>query len=189
MLDSIVNSILGRNSGLPGVQHDTRLKEVGQSCHEQNSGREISLQATFDLCPFLDELERKESHQDTSSTESLLQRLQQWSKALPPQLRSSTDISSPGTVPADRELYVGGMHVACIYYFSVILATRRFFTRLNLDRIQEHARYGTAPSTSKLDDSAISLAHVCTSAAISLARVGYNAMITQQMLNNMCLLQ
>ena len=187
VLDTIVNSILGRADGLPGIHHDPRLRRVGQTCSSSDHAREIALQATFDICPLMDELEQKKCNQDTTSSEAFLQSLQHWSKALPQELRRSTGTSSPTPV-SDRELYIGGVHVACVYYFAVILTTRRFFTMHLLDQIKERAS-STTSSTSKVDEKASSLAYVCLNAAVTLAKVGYDAMTSGQMLSNMCLLK
>ena len=149
----------------------------------------MALQATFDICPFMDELEHKEYNHDTTSTEKFLQRLQQWSKALPQELRRSTEVSSSVRASTDSELYVGGLHVACVYYFAVILATRRFFTLFLLDPIRD-VRSSDIPSlTSKIDETTSSLAYVCLNAAVCLAKVGHDALMSHQMLNNMCLLK
>ncbi len=152
-----------------------------------DSPRQVALQATFDLCPFMDELEEKHCIQDTPSTENFLQRLQQWSKALPQELRQGTHDVVPFSITTDRELFNGGTHVACAYYFAVILATRRFLT-LYLLRIVRSS-LDSDVSTSTLDDKSTSLALVCLNAAISLSKVAYIAIMNKSALNNMCLIK
>jgi hypothetical protein len=137
----------------------------------------------------MDELEEKHCIQDTPSTENFLQRLQQWSKALPQELRQGTQDVAPSSMTADRELFLGGTHVACTYYFAVILATRRFLTLYLLDQLKERSSTSAESSASRLDDKTTSLALVCLNAAISLSKVVYNAIITESVLNNMCLVK
>lgn len=86
VLDSIYNSILGRPGSLP-TPVEPRLRSSSKPYGMLDNSRRIALQATFDLCPFMDELEEKHCIQDTSSAEDFLQRLQQWSKALPRKMR------------------------------------------------------------------------------------------------------
>lgn len=160
-----------------------------RSRYTNKSIREMAIQATFDACPFLDELESKNCKLDMASAESFLQRLQKWSKALPPELRSSTDVNLLKPTSADREIFVSGTHVACVYYFAVILATRRFLTLYLLDRLQERAALDHPSQGSPKKDKMSSLAHVCLDAATNLAKVGNNIMVSGQMLNNMCLLK
>ena len=143
----------------------------------------------FNLCPFMDELEAKHCIQDTPSSESFLQRLQQWSKALPPEMRQGTEAALSTSIISDRELLLGGTQVACNYYFAIILATRRFLTLYILDQLKERSSNGVGSTASQLDDKTTSLAYVCLNAAISLTKVGYNAIITESALNMMCLVK
>lgn len=190
MLDTIVNSILGRAGGLPALNQDLRPRRLSHQIYDTaESGREKAIQAIFDICPFMDELEQKECNQDTASTEGFLHRLQEWSKALPQELRRSTEVDGPMSATIDSEVYIGGTHVACVYYFAVILATRRFFTVFLLDQIRDPSSANTPSTPAKVDEKTSNLAYVCTNGAVSLAKVGHNAMITDQMLNNMCLLK
>jgi hypothetical protein len=143
----------------------------------------------FDLCPFMDELEAKHCIQDTPAIESFLQRLQQWSKGLPPEIRQGTEAALPTSITGNREWLLGATQVACNYYFAVILATRRFLTLYILDQLKERSSNGVGSAASQLDDKTTSLAYVCLNAAISLAKVVYNAIITESALNMMCLVK
>jgi hypothetical protein len=138
----------------------------------------------------MDELEQKHCIQDTPSTENFLQRLQQWSKTLPQELRRNTEtVVVPSTATIDRELVVAGTHVACTYYFAVILATRRFLTLYLLDQLKQRSSKGVTASMSHSDDKTSSLAFVCLNAAISISKVVHSAIISEVVLNNMCLIK
>lgn len=148
--------------------------------------RGLGLQSIFEICPFMDELETTICKQDAEAAENFLQRLQKWSKALPKEIRT-TDVKGP-EASLNREKSIGRMHVACVYYFAVILVTRRFLTLYLLDRIQSRTSSEQEPK-SKLDEKTTSLAYVCLDGAVNLAQVGHNTMISNQMLKNMCLLK
>ena len=97
-------------------------------------------------------------------------RLQKWSKALPEELRKWTEASPTNSALADREHYTGATHVACVYYFAVILTTRRFLTTFLLPKVREQATGGRPATAQKLNGhGSFGLAHVCLNAAINLA--------------------
>lgn len=188
VLDSTVNSILGRSGTLSSTQYDARLNDIIVP-DKVDSVREMALQSIFDICPFLEELESKNCNLDVVSTEAFLQRLQKWSHSLPKVLRTSNDADLTVSTAVDRERFIGGTHVACEYYFAVILATRRFLTLHLLNQLQERMSSDASVSKSSKEDKTSDLAYVCLNAAINLAGVGHNAMKSNQMLNNMCMLK
>lgn len=116
ILDTIVNTILGRSGGTSGMQFDTRLDSLWSTIANPNSNfiRERAVQAAFDLCPFMDELERKSPVQDPAFVEDFLKRLQLWSKSLPHELRSSTEAAAASSASTCKESFVGAAHVACM---------------------------------------------------------------------------
>ena len=189
VLDTIYDSILGRSGSLPAAINEHRLKRISQACGNLESPREVALQAIFDLCPLMDELEQKHCIQDVSSTENFLQRLQNWSKTLPQELRQNTEAVVSSSTTTDRELVVAGTHVACTYYFAVILSTRRFLTLYLLEQLKQRSSKRMGTSTPNSDDKASSLAFVCLNAAISISKVVHNAVIFEKVLNNMCLVK
>ena len=189
VLDTIYDSILGRPGSLPTAISEHRLRHISHACESLESPREIALQAIFDLCPLMDELEKKDCIQDVSSTENFLQRLQQWSKTLPEELRQNTETIVPSSSTNDRELVVAGTHVACTYYFAVILATRKYLTLYLLEQLKQRSSKGVSASMSHSDEKTSSLAFVCLNAAISISKVVHNAIISESVLNNMCLVK
>ena len=121
VLDTVVNSILGRSGGMTGVVLDSRLDEICRRYCSQDNSRGAALQSAYDICPFMDELDRKQCTENAAASERFLQRLQTWSKALPPEMRSSAEMESPMWQKDDRQIFLGGTHIACMYYFAVIL--------------------------------------------------------------------
>jgi hypothetical protein len=189
VIDAIVNSILGRSGSLGIIQNDAVLKRMSGNIEQVPYAQATALEASFDVCPFTDELEQKLYTQDLGSTEKFLYRLRKWSKALPQELRQSPELPDPYPVSDNREWYIGGVHVACLYYFSVILATRRFLTNSLLDAIRDQSPSGeTTPVRGQVGRSP-EMAEVCLNAAKNLAEVAYNAMVAQQLMRNMCLIK
>lgn len=97
------------------MQFDARIDSLWSTFADPNTNfiRERAVQAAFDLCPFMDELERKGPIVDPLFTEDFLKRLQLWSKALPHELRSSTDALAASNSTC-RESFIGAAHVACM---------------------------------------------------------------------------
>lgn len=190
----IVNAILGRYSGSPSSRQEERfLHTLSQSIGDTSSIRSMAIQATFDICPFMDELERSGGSRSKESAENFLERLQGWSKALPQDLRRWTGSSPTATAMIDQERYLGASHVACVYYFAVMLTTRRFLTIYLMPKVRGKLRNGAStPQQQSSPREAVEsegLAHVCLNAAINLAKVGHNAKRADRMLRNMCLIK
>lgn len=187
ILDSVYNSILGRGGTAKAAKYDERrLTHFFGSVPNSPSDHQAAVDAMFSICPFLDELEHNGSEQSVASLESFLHRLQQWSKNLPDELRRYSGNPSTRDRTATRELYLGAAHVACIYYFTIILATRRYLTLHLLPQVRR--RYSN-DRTPQEQSSVVSLAQVCLNAAISLSQVGYHAMQSQKMLKSMCIMK
>lgn len=97
------------------MQFDSRLDSIWSTIADPNTNfiRERAVQAAFALCPFMDELERKGPMLDPYFTEGFLKRLKLWSKALPHELRSSTEALAASNAVC-RESFIGAAHVACM---------------------------------------------------------------------------
>jgi hypothetical protein len=164
------------------------LKQIGRKFEGDVNVQGTALAASFNICPFLDELEQMSGKEEISSTEKLLHGLRRWSRSLPQELRQS-----PGEVVAgsnlSREWYIGGAHVACVYYFAVVLATRRYLTNSLLDNIRQQSRPTGVAGVQINDGRSSTLAGVCLDAAQNMALVGHAALDAQQMPRNMCLMK
>lgn len=97
------------------MQFDSRLESLWSMIAAPNSSfiRDRAVQATYDLSPFFDELERKGPALDVAFTKGLLKRLHLWNEALPQELRSSTNTSTAPDTTC-RKSFVGAAHVACM---------------------------------------------------------------------------
>lgn len=197
MLNTIVNSLLGRYSSPPITpQEDRALRDIQRILGRPEDSRSKAVQATYDLCPLMDELEELQLSADVrvvTSVERLLHRLRMWTQSLPEECREWTDGRAKTMAFSDLERYrTGHMHVACAYYFAVILATRHFLTADVLSKMKRRCRSSADGSSgtreSAEEEGSATLAHVCVHAAISLANVGHTNLMSKEM-NNMCLLK
>jgi hypothetical protein len=113
---------------------------------------------------------------DSAAAESFLSRLRQWNEtSLPPELRDCN--------PLDRELFIGAAHVACTYYFTIILVTRPFLITHLLTQIRRKRRPSVEPAdTARIPD----LAQACVDAAVYTVAAVESALIAS---NNMRLMK
>lgn len=97
------------------MQFDANLNGVWGTVAESISNfmRERAIQAAYDLCPLMDELERRIHGLDPAFVEDYLERLRSWSKSLPHELRSATGALAT-SADGCRESFVGAAHVACM---------------------------------------------------------------------------
>lgn len=103
---------------------------------------------------------------DVNTAEAILDNLRQWSRGLPAmtQLLDYATDTDLGTV--ERQRLIAKIHMACAYYFSVILVTRPFLVASLLARL--HASVGEWPNSAvdRMAESKVSkLAEACISSA------------------------
>ncbi|KAK8189936.1 uncharacterized protein BKA78DRAFT_296209 [Phyllosticta capitalensis] len=179
VLELIVNTILGRPCAMPVME----LVSIDSS---QGSGK-VSLDATFEACCTIDRVARDLGSGrglNPASAEQYLQQLEEWSNCLPNGLRKFTRSDSQGLTPADRELIIGNIHVACVYYFAVILVTRPFLiSHLTSHLSGQSPPEGTSTGTDKR------LAQVCIDSAVYMAQMCSEVLESKALIGNMCLLK
>jgi hypothetical protein len=150
------------------------------------SPRDLAINANFEMSYILESaiehLERKRSL-DLSASEKLLSRLRSWSNALPHELRrfSARSLLRPG----EHEMVVGNLHIACIYYFAVILITRPFLITSLLMRLPSSPTRHAGMAYGEVSP----LAEVCIDSAVFMARICRDALAAGLVLENMCLLK
>ncbi|KAM3413807.1 hypothetical protein BST61_g10490 [Cercospora zeina] len=191
ILDTIVSSILGRPGGLPSMRpEDDSAYDGDGEVGEFDKPRWIASRAVFGICSHIIELEQQlgSGHtMDSKTADAFLQRLRKWNESVPAQLRHFASLKESTLGPADRELFIGSAHVACSYYFTIILVTRPFLISHLITQIRRRRR----PSVDKLEQSsAVSdLAQACLDSAVYMAKTGYMAINSSILSNNMCLLK
>jgi hypothetical protein len=131
---------------------------------------------------------------DANMARRLLEELTSWSVSLHPTLRSGSSQKLPESM--NPELMIGNMHVACSYYFGVMLVTRPFLLhhlkvtpseQTTTARTRIHSlQSATVPS----DGPEIAeLAKGCENAAVFMLEACHNILQAGLILSNMCLLQ
>jgi hypothetical protein len=187
ILDVITSSILARPLASVSTRPETTTN--GQTNTNPSISR-LAVNANFGLCTIIESILRSINQQpnlDVVSTQGLLRQLNQWSNDLPPETR----LCSLGItiLSADHEKALGNIHVACMYYFTVMLLTRPFLIRYLMSRLpnmseqrEEAINLGISPEFSKL-------AYVCIDAAMFTANICHNALTAGLFLDNMCILK
>lgn len=148
-----------------------------------------ALQASYNLCLLSDGLRDRDSRQRPQSTETFLQRLQAWCKALPQELRLNSERLKAPLQIDDRNCLMASTHVACFYFFVIIICTRNYLLLPSKSNIGRPRRSMTRPS--KLDKSStdMQLANVCSGAAVNLAETAHVAVCVDNTPGNLCIMK
>ena len=209
MLDLQCNAILGRPSSTAHI-HDTPALTTGTRDEGDTTHRMLSLTANYDLCSTIEVISRTLTRTDCAldepTVENYLKELQDWSRALPGKLRQSIQRESRGGVPEwkHREETIGNVHVACGYYFAVILLTRPFLVATVVPKVQRlHGQLsGSRPSSPQGSDPRADtqrkrgnrqktneFSQTCVGAAAILVQLCHDAASCDMLLDNMSILQ
>lgn len=185
-MDITLSALMGRLSGtLPNVAEP---ETFDGSLMEGMSTRQVYQDATYRAAVIMDDI----FHQllrtksiDTVKAEEHLQKLKVWSASLPADLRKFSRTTP--LAQSDQELVLGKIHVAGLYYWTVMLVTRPFlFFTMTCSSKQ-------ASSSVLYDQQAFAeittMSQVCVSAAIYFAQMCQQALEPGSLLNNMCFLR
>lgn len=136
----------------------------------------------------------KQAALDLEAAEVHLQKLRTWAKSLPEPLRQSIR-KARRDIPSHQHLEntIANIHVACAYYFGVMLITRHFLIATLTPTVK---RSHTVPSQRLEDlrepdstDKTTELSGVCIEAAVHLVQMCTEASDRDLLLDNMCILQ
>lgn len=186
ILDLIVGSALGRPLA-------TRLQTTSIPTREvPNDHRALALDANFTVWNVVENiLERlyQREQRNTSAVKELLSDLERWSQRLSPS--SKSDSADPSSTSSKQHIVLGNMHVACSYYFAVMLATRPMLTAGLTCKLSAKSptavRSGGTPLYESTESSALS--QTCIESAILTLQTCHEAFSAKMMLNNMCILR
>ncbi|KAM5359171.1 hypothetical protein ACJZ2D_014669 [Fusarium nematophilum] len=204
ILDLHCNAILGRPTGtaMPLMQ-DLQIIH-GRRADEKKCHGEVALDANFDLCPLIESISHTLTARSSfglKTAKDYLDLLKGWANRLPSELRGSIgQPSGHGAVDVlHRRRTIGNIHVACGYYFGVLLVSRPFLVARGIPLL--HQAHGASslrsssanpegispagPGSPELRD----MAETCLSAATYLVQMCEDAMSADLMLGNMCILQ
>jgi hypothetical protein len=174
------------------VASDTWRGNLG----EKPTHRTLAVNASFDFSLLMEPISQKLTKQaalDLDAAESHLQKLRAWAKSLPEPLRQSIR-KARRDVPTHVHLEhtIGNIHVACAYYFGVMLVTRHFLIATLTPKLKQ-----PDANSSRLEDlrepsateKATELSNVCVEAAVHLVQMCADASDRDLLLDNMCILQ
>ncbi|KAK9419563.1 putative Zn(2)-C6 fungal-type domain-containing protein [Seiridium unicorne] len=162
---------------------------------ESTGHRAVALSATYEASTVLESIVHKaaqDSNMDAGTAENFLQMLREWSQALPPVLRQRPRKNSVPLGPTYREASVGNTHVACTYYFGVILTTRHFLIQHTMPLLRKPPQKGGPEDKSQATGESgkvAEMAHVCIDAAVYMAQMCSEAVDAGVLLGNMCILK
>jgi hypothetical protein len=187
ILDVITSSILARPFASVSTRPETSTE--GQTNDHPLISR-LAVNANFELCTLIESILRRISQKpslDVVSTQGLLRQLNQWSNDLPLETRlCSIGIT---TMSADHEKALGSIHVACMYYFAVMLLTRPFLIQHLMSRLPNLSEPREETIDLEASPEVTKLAYVCIDAAMFTAHICHNALTAGLFLDNMCILK
>lgn len=190
ILDLNVNALLGRPNCLPSSRSDPGNSSVLDQNY--NTASPIALDANYEACTFLDDIFSrfcKGNRVESSWAEQILQRLRDWSQSLSLDLRHFTKQGPIDITVADREVLIGNIHVACVYYFAVILVTRPFLISHLMSQLRGKSSETDIPPNATEREKIAKFSQVCIDSAIFMAQMTHNAMKSGLLLNNMSILK
>lgn len=161
-----------------------------------NNHGSLALIASYKSTAILESIIQSSNDEDglsNASAEKYLQMLLDWSRALPPQLRRqpSGSVQPPASSRAET---IGNIHIACTYYFGVILATRQCLILHMIRHLRaEHRGSAGHPSRPAAEPAGgrnlAELTKACTDAATYMAQMCWEASEGGVLLRNHCVLK
>lgn len=176
ILDMVVSAILGRPSATTGLRAelDDSLIAVAASTADQDSD---AIFASYQILSIVNEAADvlyKRKQASIPRIEQYLRRIEDWSQALPTNLRVSQE---PYRHSSPERHVIGKIHVSCLYYFAVTLVTRPILISTLTSR--------TMSSTATLSP----LASACLDAAVYLVQTCLEAKKSELLLGNMFIMK
>lgn len=123
-----------------------------------------------------------------TTAEDLLKRLQDWSAALPADMRRFNRSTDGPLTLQEQAQTIGNIHVSCVYYFAVMLTTRPFL----ISHLMAYMSNGTLSATVPTDSTpgeVADLAQACIDSAILMANMCYEALQSGILLKQMCIVK
>jgi hypothetical protein len=175
--DKLVNSLLGRPATTIGI-----MEQIDPFYTNLISGHDHGLRcmvASYRIVSIIDEINTKlygEQDVRPEVVEQVLESIDTWKRDCLPSLQQST--SEVSALPGNdaQKGSVGRVHVSCLYYFAVILATRPvFISALTLQQGQKNQE--------------IPMSEACLDAAVFLAQTCVEALDAGLLESNMCIMK
>ena len=146
------------------------------------------MDATHRICLLIDKVSTNCGKLDFRTAEQLLRELRDWTQQLPDELRTFNPVAatSTGNLHSKSECLGGATHVACSYYFAIILITRQFF----ISHLVNNLRLKDQVRLDQIADSAqhAKLAQTCLQSAVHMAGLCMEAIKSTLLHENMTIL-
>lgn len=159
---------------------------------EKKSHRHLCFDATYGIWSIIDHVVQKfyqENSCDLSSATSSLSTVRSWSENLDPTLK--THNTTEAAPLRNKEMAIGNLHLACSYYYAVMLATRKYLVSHLASKLEASK---PMPETDVAEPNAqpsemAKMAQACIDSAILTLQTCREVCNAGMLLNNMCLLK
>ncbi|EHA26956.1 hypothetical protein ASPNIDRAFT_130765 [Aspergillus niger ATCC 1015] len=184
-------SILGRPAATAALRSETDDGPIRYTLLEGHMS--MGLVASYGVSRILEEIISSMYSKEGASAdlaESLLAKLKQWSDELPGPLVEPPNLDFDE--PAARTHIINNLHVACIYHFAVITATRPFLVSVlgvRLARLHNDSTDGASSDLLHEEAAHSNLATACIDSALYMIQTCSEVHRSELMLGNMCILK
>lgn len=188
-MDIIVTSVLGRVDGPSSVQLDSFTNISSYTDDTQ----QYAAHSMFGICSVMQDIIQflyKGQNVDITSAQRFLKLLSQWKENLPEEINEYCQALGSPINPLEQAFVIGNIHLACVYYFAVILITRPFL--ISHMMMQLRSRDEQNPSANRevsKNEDVYRLAQACIDAAIYMAQICHDAVKSGLFLGNMCIIK
>jgi hypothetical protein len=183
--------------GRPGSTSSLHINDIPtDELNQEVSHHTLALNAAYEASSVLEAIIQRLAEgekMDTDSADHFLQIWREWSQALPEKLRiRPRKEPESGFDSKYREDMIGNIHVACTYYFGVILVTRQSLIQHIMPQIRGKRPGKATPNGKGCDrgpEKVAELSSVCTDAATYMAQMCCDAAEAGILWGNMCILK
>jgi hypothetical protein len=182
-MDTLVNSLLGRPTSF------SRSASSGTNSPKPYRPASTILDASFELSNLIEEfaaLARNDLSACLPGSEEMLQRLRTRMNAFPANYRSIKVTNLTTLQPDGLASMIGNVHLACIYYFAVMLIARPYFMASMMTRMRQTGLDSTSAKVPVYSDE---MAEACIDAAVFMATMAKGALDAGILLANMVILK
>lgn len=185
-MDTLVNSLLGRPTSFGSVPTSR-----DSNPQEQSSLAPVNtlLDASSQLCALLEQSlvsSKPDDIAEVDRVDTTLQEIRRRMNTLPRQFRIIKVSDLESLQPDELARTIGNIHIAAIYYFSVILVTRPYLISTIVSKLAS-GQIGNSGSNGAR--SYPRMAEACIDAAMFLASMSLSAQKSGLLLANMCILK
>ncbi|PHH90214.1 hypothetical protein CDD83_4219 [Cordyceps sp. RAO-2017] len=176
IVDMLVSSILGRPAATAGLGFKSIIDDMSEISQDDDTKRLIASHQIVSIINIVVDTLYERKELSTALVEQLLSEIQAWEKEMVACLRSAP-AAAERTDDLPHRSVIGKIHVSCLYYFAVTLATRPV---LMSTLTSQPASGGLARPL---------LASACLDAAVFLVQSCNEARNAGHLYGNMCIMK